>query len=123
MTNIVYLQAHVKDTEIRKDLNKFYNMIKSGRIEGLKLIKLILRKTALDDLAKEYSIEFQTAINQANFSGLALWTEWEESTHIDKFYRSQLHRQFVEYARLRLDRATYRITQLRNDKVTVRDIK
>ena len=123
MPNIVYVHAYVEDNQIRRDLDRFYSQIRNGKIGGLLRVRPVLAKHALDDLSRGQNTEFQEAVTRYPFEGLGIWTEWSDGSYVDAFYASQLHQQFSTYARGTLDKAWYRIVQLRDDKVSVREIK
>ena len=44
MVNILYVQAYVKDEEVKQQLFKFYSQIKEGKINGLERVQSILEK-------------------------------------------------------------------------------
>ncbi|MBI2148661.1 hypothetical protein HYU23_03195 [Candidatus Woesearchaeota archaeon] len=74
MVNLVYIHAYVEDAQIKGELTEFYYDIKSGSLEGLRSIKPVLTRYALDDLARHYPLDFQTAVSERDFVGFGLWT-------------------------------------------------
>ena len=123
MVNILYVQAYVKDEEVKQQLFKFYSQIKEGEIKGLERVQSILEKKTLNQLLEGLPHEFQDAVRQHPFEGAGIWTEWSDTGGIDVFYGSPLHRQFSEYAKGTLDKAWYRIVQLREEHTSARDIR
>lgn len=53
--------------------------------------------------------------------GIGIWTEWDDSQAIDDFYAGPIRSDFLRYAKETLGRARYRIVQLRDGKIEVRN--
>ena len=123
MANIVYVHAYVRDRQVVRELGRFYTQIRDSGIEGLERIQPVLGKRKLDELVAEQPERFRDAINQYPFEGLGIWTEWLDGSKIDEFYRSQLHQEFSQYAQGTLDRAWYRVIQLRGDNISTIEVR
>ena len=71
MPNIVYVHAYTSDSEIRRELIRFFSRISDGKIkgeiEGLTRIEPVLTSKRLEELVSQNPPEFKDALNQEFF--------------------------------------------------------
>lgn len=123
MPDIVYVHAYFQDPQIRRSMLGFYAALRGSEIAGLERVQPVTTGDELNKLAQRHGQEFQRQVGSEYFYGLGIWTEWSDEGSIDEFYQSPAHQEFVQYAAGTLDRAWYRVLQIRNGKVTAREIK
>lgn len=126
MVNIVYIHAFTEEPKVLEQLKIFYRTLARASIDGLKVMQPVIQKETLDGLVNGQSPEFRDVAGryfQGQHVGVGIWTEWDSEDKIVRFYESQLHREFSEFANTTLDRAWYLVIQNRGEEVTAREVK
>ena len=127
MSNIVYVHAYTNDSEIQRELIRFFSRINEGKIKGeiggLTRLEPVLVPEKLEELVAQHPLKFKDLLNQYPFEGLGIWTEWSQTEDIGAFYGSELHKGFIKYAHTTLDRAWYLVAHFVDDKPKIREIK
>ena len=101
MAYIVYVEAITKDADIQ---NKMYPVTMQHMLNTL-----LSRQPELTDTIEP-------------LEGLGIWTEWADSESVGRFFRGPMHAEFVDYAKGTFNKARYRIVQLDDNEVKVREI-
>ncbi len=121
MATIVYVEAITRDADIKNEMYRLFRQLVRAKpdISGFSEMYPVTTQFMLNALSSRRP-EFADSIQP--LEGIGIWTEWADSESVKQFFRSPIHERFVGYAESTFGKARYRIVQLIDGRVKIRNL-